>query len=72
MTALSDDTEPCAGSFVLDDVLVIYPMAIRKWATPLRLPRRGSPAPSAHFVGQVLADAPTDVVAALQALCDEQ
>ncbi|MER5576080.1 hypothetical protein [Streptomyces massasporeus] len=34
VTALSDDTDPCADSFVLDEVGVIYLMAIRGWATP--------------------------------------
>ncbi|WP_328965549.1 hypothetical protein [Streptomyces virginiae] len=35
VTALSDDTEPCADSFALDEVGVIYLMAIREWATLL-------------------------------------
>jgi hypothetical protein len=30
VTALSDDTDPCADSFVLDEVGVIYVMAIRE------------------------------------------
>lgn len=73
VTALSDDTDPCADSFVLDEVGVIYLMAIREWAT--HAPAAAAPGIArtiAHFVGQVLADAPTDVVRALQALRDEQ
>jgi hypothetical protein len=34
VTALSDDSNPCADSFVLDEVGVIYLMAIHEWATP--------------------------------------
>ncbi|MFD4144209.1 hypothetical protein [Streptomyces sp. NPDC058572] len=59
VTALSDDTEPCADSFVLDEVGVIYLMAIREWAT--HAPAAAAPGIAraiAHFVGQVLADAP--------------
>lgn len=73
VTALSDDTEPCADSFVLDEVGVIYLMAIRAWAT--HAPAAASPGIArtiAHFVGQVLAAAPTDVLRALQELRDEQ
>ncbi|MFJ1730811.1 hypothetical protein [Streptomyces sp. NPDC088254] len=73
MTALSDDTEPCADSFVLDEVGVIYLMAIREWAT--HAPATAAPGIArtiAHFVRQVLADAPKDVVPALRALRDEQ
>jgi len=69
VAALSDDTDPCAGSFVLDEVGVIYLMAIRAWAT--HTPAAAAPGIArtiAHFVGQVLADAPKDVVRALQAL----
>ncbi|MGW2492608.1 hypothetical protein ACWCV9_36150 [Streptomyces sp. NPDC001606] len=63
---------PGARSFVLDEVGVIYLMAIREWAT--HAPATAVPGIAriiAHFVGQVLADAPKDVVQALQALCDE-
>ncbi|MEU1519011.1 hypothetical protein ABZ490_43930 [Streptomyces sp. NPDC005811] len=73
VTALSDDTEPCADSFVLDEVGVIYLMAIREWAR--HVPEAAAPGIArtiAHFVGQVLANAPTDVVRALQTLRDEQ
>ncbi|WP_066956162.1 hypothetical protein [Streptomyces lushanensis] len=73
VTALSDDTEPCADSFVLDEVGVLYLMAIREWAT--HAPAAAAPGIArtlAHFVGQVLADAPTDVVPALRALRDER
>ncbi|MEU0119444.1 hypothetical protein ABZ137_38645 [Streptomyces bobili] len=73
VTALSDDSDPCADSFVLDEVGVIYLMAIREWAT--HAPATAAPGIArniAHFVGQVLADAPTDAVQALQALRDEQ
>ncbi|MEV8529227.1 hypothetical protein AB0451_34650 [Streptomyces sp. NPDC052000] len=73
VTALSDDAEPCADSFVLDEVGVLYLMAIRGWGT--HAPAAAAPGIArtiAHFVGQVLADAPTDVVRALQALRDEQ
>lgn len=73
VTALSDDTEPCADSFVLDEVGVIYLMAISQWAT--HAPAAAAPGIArtiAHFVGQVLADAPKDVVPALRALRDEQ
>ncbi|MEU5201000.1 hypothetical protein AB0G86_44365 [Streptomyces scabiei] len=73
VTALSDDTEPCADSFVLDEVGVIYLMAISQWAT--HAPAAAAPGIArtiAHFVGQVLADAPKDVVPALWALRDEQ
>ncbi|MCL7496080.1 hypothetical protein M8I34_32450 [Streptomyces sp. MCA2] len=73
VTALSDDTDPCADSFALDEVGVIYIMAIHGWAT--HAPAAAAPGIArtiAHFVGQVLADAPTDVVQALQALRDEQ
>ncbi|WP_328834756.1 hypothetical protein [Streptomyces europaeiscabiei] len=73
VTALSDDTETCVDSFVLDEVGVIYLMGIREWAT--HAPAAAAPGIArtiAHFVGQVLADAPTDVVRALQALRDEQ
>jgi hypothetical protein len=73
VTAVSDDTDPCADSFVLDKVGVIYLMPIRQWAT--HAPAAAAPEIArtiAHFVGQVLADAPTDVVQALQALRDEQ
>ncbi|MGX4695236.1 hypothetical protein [Streptomyces sp. JNUCC 63] len=73
VTALSDDTDPCADSFVLDEVGVIYLMAIREGA--MHAPAAAAPGIArtiAHFVGQVLADAPTDVVRALQVLRDEQ
>jgi hypothetical protein len=73
VTALSDGTDPCADSFVLDEVGVIYLMAIREWAA--HAPAAAAPGIArtiAHFVGQVLADAPTDVVRTLQALRDEQ
>ena len=73
VTALSDDTDPCADSFVLDEVGVIYLMAIREWAT--HAPVTAAPGIArtiAHFVGQVLADAPKDVAPALRALRDEQ
>lgn len=73
VTALSDDTDPCADSFVLDEVGVIYLMTIREWAT--HAPAAAAPGIArtiAHFVGQVLADAPTDIIRALQALRDEQ
>ncbi|MFI0915565.1 hypothetical protein [Streptomyces abikoensis] len=73
VTALSDDTEPCADSFVLDEVGVLYLMAIREWAT--HTPAAAAPCIArtiAHFVGQVLADAPADVLRALRALRDEQ
>ncbi|AWN24873.1 hypothetical protein [Streptomyces sp. NEAU-S7GS2] len=33
VTALTDDTDPCADSFALDEVGVIYLMAIHGWAT---------------------------------------
>lgn len=73
VTALSDDTDPCADSFVLDEVGVIYLMAIREWATHApATPAPGIARTIAHFVGQVLAAAPTDVVRALQELHDEQ
>ncbi|MEU2166068.1 hypothetical protein QRN89_35405 (plasmid) [Streptomyces chengbuensis] len=61
VTALSDDTDPCADSFVLDEAAVLYLMAIREWAT--HAPAPGIARTLAHFVGQVLADAPTDAVA---------
>ncbi|MEU1458102.1 hypothetical protein [Streptomyces avermitilis] len=73
VTALSDDSDPCVDSFVLDEVGVIYLMAIREWAT--HAPATAAPGIArtiAHFVGQVLVDAPTDAVQALQALRDEQ
>ncbi|WP_109005394.1 hypothetical protein [Streptomyces rishiriensis] len=73
MTALSDDTEPCADSFVLDEVGVLYLMAIREWAT--HAPAAAAPGIArtiAHFVGQVLSDAPVSVVPSLRALRDEQ
>ncbi|MFI9569525.1 hypothetical protein [Streptomyces rishiriensis] len=47
VTALSHDTEPCADSFVLDEVGVIYlGRSGHGPRTPPRLPRQGSPAPS--------------------------
>ncbi|MFE9115857.1 hypothetical protein ACFYN9_40535 [Streptomyces collinus] len=70
---MSDDTEPCADSFVLNEVGVIYLMAIREWAA--HAPAAAAPGIArniAHFAGQVLADAPTDAVRTLQALRDEQ
>lgn len=73
VTALSDDTDPYADSFVLDEVGVIYPMATREWAT--HAPAAAAPGIArtmARFVGQVLARASKDVVWALQALRDEQ
>ncbi|MGW1811784.1 hypothetical protein [Streptomyces sp. NPDC002078] len=73
VTALSDDTGPCADSFFLDEVGVIYLMAIHAWAT--HAPAAATPGIArtiAHFVGQVLADAPKDVAQALQVLRDEQ
>ncbi|MFJ9675280.1 hypothetical protein ACIRP5_31370 [Streptomyces sp. NPDC101221] len=73
VTALSDDTDPCADSFALYEVGIIYLMAIREWAT--HGPAAAAPGIArtiAHFVGQVLADAPPDVVRALQELRDEQ
>ncbi|MHB6912836.1 hypothetical protein [Streptomyces sp. DB-54] len=73
VTALSDDTEPCADSFVLDEVGVLYLMAIREWAT--HAPAAAAPRIArtiAHFVGQVLADTPADVLRALRMLRDEQ
>lgn len=73
VTVLSDDTEPCADSFVLDEVGVLYLMAIREWATHAAAAAAAGIARTiAHFVGQVLADAPTDVLRALRALRDEQ
>ncbi|GAA3246934.1 hypothetical protein GCM10020256_74860 [Streptomyces thermocoprophilus] len=72
MTALSDDTEPCADSFALNEVGVISLMAIREWAT--HAPAAAAPGIArtiAHFVGQVLAAAPTDTVQTLQELRDE-
>jgi hypothetical protein len=73
VTALSDDTEPCADSFVLDEVGVIYLVVIRAWAA--HAPAAAAPQIArtlAHFVGQVLADTPTDVIPALRELSDEQ
>ncbi|OEJ30077.1 hypothetical protein [Streptomyces subrutilus] len=73
VTVLSDDGDPCADSFVLDEVGVVYLMAIREWAT--HAPAAAAPGIArtiAHFVGQVLADAPTDVLRALQALRDNR
>ncbi|WP_234336414.1 hypothetical protein [Streptomyces sp. NRRL S-920] len=73
VTALSDHTDPCPDSFVLDEVGVIYLMAIREWAT--HAPAAAAPGIArtiAHFVSQVFADAPKDVLQALQALRDEQ
>ncbi|WP_432065660.1 hypothetical protein [Streptomyces sp. C10-9-1] len=73
MTALSDGTDPCTHSFVLDEVGVIYLMAIREWVT--HAPAMAAPGIArtlAHFVGQVLADAPPHAVRALQELRDEQ
>lgn len=73
VTALSDDTDPCADSFAMDEVGVIYLMAIREWAT--HAPAAAAPGIArtiTHFVGRVLAEAPTDVVQALQALRNEQ
>ncbi|MFG2097181.1 hypothetical protein [Streptomyces sp. NPDC048612] len=73
VTGLSDDTDPCADSFALDEVGVLYVMAIRGWAT--HAPAAAAPGIAmtiAHFVGQILADAPTDVLQALQALRDEE
>ncbi|MFF5161551.1 hypothetical protein ACFY3N_36240 [Streptomyces sp. NPDC000348] len=73
VTALSDDTDPCADSFVLDEVGVIYLMAIREWA--VHAPAAAAPGIArtiVHFVGQVLAHAPKDVVRALQVLRNEQ
>ncbi|MFF3967941.1 hypothetical protein ACFYZI_41110 [Streptomyces griseorubiginosus] len=73
VTALSDDTEPCADSFVLDEVGVIYLMAISQW--PTHAPATAAPGIArtiAHFVGQLLADAPTYFAPALRALRDEQ
>ncbi|MCK8438542.1 hypothetical protein G3I77_37810 [Streptomyces sp. D2-8] len=73
VTALSGDTEPCADSFVLDEVGVIYLMTIREWAT--HAPAAAAPGIArtiAHFVGQVLADASTDIARTLQGLRDEQ
>ncbi|MFF9309234.1 hypothetical protein [Streptomyces sp. NPDC014777] len=73
VTALSYDTDPCADSFVLDEVGVIHLMAIREWATHApTAPAPGIARTIAHFVGPVLADAPTDVVRALPELRDEQ
>ncbi|POG43249.1 hypothetical protein BV881_32935 [Streptomyces sp. ZL-24] len=72
VTALSDNTDPCADSFVLDEVGVIYLMAIREWATHTPAAAPGIARTIAHFVSQVFADAPKDVVQALQALRDEQ
>jgi hypothetical protein len=72
VTALSDDTEPCADSFALNEVGVISLMAIREWAT--HAPAAAAPGIArtiAHFVGQVLAAAPTDTVQTLQELRDE-
>ncbi|WP_431777043.1 hypothetical protein [Streptomyces cucumeris] len=48
-------------------------MAIKGWAA--HAPAAAAPGVAralAHFVGQVLADAPTDVVPTLRALRDEQ
>ncbi len=73
VTVLSDDTEPCADFFVLDEVGVLYLMAIREWAT--HAPAAAAPGIArtiAHFVGQVLADAPTGVLRAVRALRDDR
>ncbi|MYY80828.1 MULTISPECIES: hypothetical protein [unclassified Streptomyces] len=70
---LSDDTDACADSFVLDEVGVLYLMAIREWAT--HAPAAAAPGIArtiAHFVGQVLADAPTDAARTLRELRAEQ
>jgi hypothetical protein len=72
VTALSDDTDPCADSCALDEVGVIYLMAISERA--MHAPATAAPGIArtlAHFVGQVLTDAPKDVVQALQVLRDE-
>ncbi|MFK0050536.1 hypothetical protein ACIQU4_41850 [Streptomyces sp. NPDC090741] len=72
VTALSDDTEPCADSIALDEVGVLYLMAVRDWATAT--PASAAPGIArtiAHFVGQILADEPKDVVRALEVLRHE-
>ncbi|MFJ6650470.1 hypothetical protein ACIQPS_32970 [Streptomyces sp. NPDC091290] len=60
VTALPQDTEPCANP-------------IRQWAT--HAPTAATPGiarTTTHYVGQILADAPTDVIRTLQELRDEQ
>ncbi|MER6564573.1 hypothetical protein ABT300_44115 [Streptomyces sp. NPDC001027] len=72
-TAPPDDSDPCAHAFVLDEVGVTYPTAIREYAT--HAPATAAPGIAhtiAHFVGRILANAPTDAIQALQALRDEQ
>ncbi|MFG3043024.1 hypothetical protein ACGFYZ_39615 [Streptomyces sp. NPDC048330] len=73
VTALSNDTDPCADSFVLHEVGILYLMAIREWAT--HAPATAAPAIAralAHFVVQFLADAPTDAIRTLTDLRNEQ
>ncbi|MER7117663.1 hypothetical protein ACFQL8_15095 [Streptomyces goshikiensis] len=73
VTALSDDTEPCADSFALDKVGVTCLTAIRQCASHVLGGCRAGERPHHRdFVGRVLADAPTDLLRALQALRDEQ
>ncbi|MEU4205815.1 hypothetical protein AB0B79_38515 [Streptomyces sp. NPDC039022] len=53
VTALSDDTDPCADSFVLDELGVIYFMTINEWASEAPASAAAGIARTlAHFVGQ--------------------
>lgn len=72
VTALSDDTDPCADFFALDEVGVIYLMAIHGWATDA--PAAAAPGIArtiAHFTGQILAKQTQDVARTLQAMRNE-
>ncbi|MFJ9412472.1 hypothetical protein [Streptomyces sp. NPDC101393] len=74
VTALSDDMDDVtADSFVLDELGVVFLMAIRGWnaACPgTALP--GIARCIAHFTAQILADNPQDVTRTLEAMRDER
>ncbi len=77
VTALPDDTDDTddvnADSFVLDELGVVFLMAIRAWSHSC--PATAAPAIArciVHFTAQVLADEPKDVTRALEAMRDER
>ncbi|WP_148591644.1 hypothetical protein [Streptomyces sp. WAC01526] len=73
VTALSDDMDDVtADSFVLDELGVVFLMAIRGWNDAC--PRTALPGIArciAHFTAQVLADVPQNVTRTLEAMRNE-
>ncbi|MFF4534133.1 hypothetical protein ACFY1P_33290 [Streptomyces sp. NPDC001407] len=74
MTALSDDIYDInADSFVLDELGVIFLMAIRAWAHKCRASAASTIAHCiVHFTAQIFADEPKDVTRTLEAMRDER